>query len=101
MVSVDFTQLQETLQFILKITNLLIAGSTFMILYWKTRNLLGLAIIHGLNDFLPDDTGGYVSGDSGTTVVYLIQLIVELLCFIYVYVKVAKTIDYKKTLEEW
>ncbi len=84
-----------------------------MILYWKTRNLLGLAIIHGLNDFLPDfmnqlflyknqdDTGGYVSGDSGTTVVYLIQLIVELLCFIYVYVKVAKTIDYKKTLEEW
>ena len=112
-VSVDFSNLQQTLQFILKITNLLIAGSTFMILYWKTRNLLGLAIIHGLNDLLPDlvnqivlfesneDSGGYVNGDLGTTIVYLIQFIVEMICFIYVYVKVAKKIDYKKTLEEW
>ncbi len=48
-----------------------------------------------------DDTGGYVSGDSGTTVVYLIQFIVEMLCFLYVYNKVAKKIDYKKVLEEW
>lgn len=112
-VSVDFTDLQQTLQFILKIVNLLIAGSTFMILYWKTRNLLGLAIVHGLNDFLPDflnqiflykdldDSATYTSGETSTTVVYIIQLVVEMACFIYVYKKVAKTIDYKKMLEEW
>lgn len=112
-VSADFTNLQETLQFILKIANLLIHGSTFMILYWKTRNLLGLAIVHGLNDFLPvflnqifqyenvDDSGTYISGDIGTTIIYVIQLVVGLLCFLYVYKKVAKKIDYKKTLEEW
>ena len=112
-VSVDFTDLQQTLQFILKIVNLLISGATFMILYWKTRNLLGLAIIHGLNDFIPDflnqifmfkdndDSGSYTSGEVSTTVVYVIQLVVELLCFLYVYRKVAKKIDYKKTLEEW
>ncbi len=79
----------------------------------KTRNLLGLAIIHGLNDFLPDfmnqlflfknqeDSGSYTTRESSTTVVYVFQLIVELICFIYVYIKVAKKIDYKKTLEEW
>ncbi len=112
-VSVDFSDLQQTLQFFLKILNLLIAGATFMILYWKTRNLLGLAIIHGLNDFLPDflnqiflfknneDSGAYTTGEASTTIVYVIQFVVEMICFIYVYRKVATTIDYQKTLEEW
>ncbi len=44
-VSVDFSDVQQTLQFVLKIVNLLIAGSTSMILYWKTRNLLGFPIL--------------------------------------------------------
>ena len=112
-VSADFTDLQQVLQFFLKIINLAVSGATFMILYWKTRNLLGLAIVHGLNDFLPDllnhiflfentDTpDGYISGDSGTTVIYLIQLVFVVLCFIFVYKKVAKTLDYQKILEEW
>lgn len=112
-VSVDFSNLQQTLQFFLKILNLMLSGSAFMILYWKTRNLLGLAIVHGLNDFLPyflneiflyeniDDSGSYTSGDVDTTIVYLIQFVVALLCLIYVYRKVARTIDYQKTLEEW
>lgn len=112
-VSVDFSDLQQTLQFFLKIINLIVSGSTFMILYWKTRNLLGLAIIHGLNDFLPDflnhifvfndveTADSYTSGEFGTTVVYLIQLAVQVLCLIYIYNKVGKTIDYRKTLEEW
>ncbi len=112
-VSTDFTDLQQTLQFILKIVNLAVSGATFMILYWKTRNLLGLAIVHGLKDFLPDfinhiflfentDTSdGYITGNSETTAVYLIQLVFEILCFIYVYKKAAKTLDYQKVLEEW
>ena len=112
-VNADFTDLQQTLQFFLKIANLLIHGATFMILYWKTRNLLGLAIVHGLNDFIPgfmdqifqygntEDTGTYISGNLGTTIIYTFQLFVGLLCFLFVYKTVAKKIDYKKTLEEW
>ena len=49
-VSVDFSDLQQCLQFFLKIANLTVSGTTFMTLYWKTRNLLGLAIVHGLPD---------------------------------------------------
>jgi membrane protease YdiL (CAAX protease family) len=112
-VSVDFSNLQQTLQFIFKIANLTLAGTAFMILYWKTRNLLGLAIVHGLNDFLPDflnqififkdveTTESYTSGEISTTVVYIIQFVVELICLIYIYRKVARTIDYEETLEEW
>ncbi|MBQ6479353.1 MAG: CPBP family intramembrane metalloprotease [Erysipelotrichaceae bacterium] len=112
-VNTDFSNLQKVLQFFLKITNVAISGVTFMILYWKTRNLLGLAIVHGLNDFLPDvlnyvfvfkdvdNSDSYVSGDIGTTIVYLVQLAVVIACLVYVYKKVAGTIDYPKTLEEW
>ena len=112
-VIVDFTDPQMILQFILKIVNLLVSGAAFMILYWKTRNLLGLAIVHGLNDFLPefltqifqfkdmDNACTYTTGEISTTVIYGIQFIVEVLCFAYVYKKVARTIDYEKTLEEW
>lgn len=109
----DFTDLQQTLQFFLKIADLTISGATFMILYWKTRNLLGLAIVHGLNDFLPDmlnhiflfeetaESTSYTSGEVSTTVIYIIQLAVVILCFVFVYMKVARKLDYKKLLEEW
>ena len=66
-----------------------------------------------MNDFLPsllncifnyetiDQSATHTSEDSGTTIVYLIQLVFELICLIYIYKKVGKTIDYQKTLEEW
>ena len=112
-VNVNFSETQQVLQFFLKIINLAVSGAAFMILYWKTRNLLGLAIVHALNDFLPgfineiflfenaDNSGSYISGNAGTTVVYLIQLAVEIVVLLYVYKKVGKTLDYQKILEEW
>lgn len=85
-----------------------------MLLYWKPRNLPGLAIIHGLNDFLPsflsdafafrqaeEAAEGYTSGDVSTTILYGVRLVVTGLCFLAVYKMGGKTIDYKKILEEW
>ncbi len=111
-VRVDFSDLQQVIQFTLKILTVAMTGITYMILYWKTRNLLGLAIVHCLNDFLPSfmfeifkweniTETGYTSGNSGTTIVYIVQLVFNIACLIYVYRKVGKTIDYRKTLEEW
>lgn len=112
-VSVDFSDLQQVLQFVLKIATTGLTGITYMLVYFKTRNLLGIGIIHGLNDFIPDllyqiflwksvdNSTSYTTGDSGTTIVYAVQLVFELLIFIQIYKKVAKTIDYQKTLEEW
>ena len=111
-VRVDFSDLQQVLQFVLKIATTGIGGITYMILYWKTRNLLGLAIVHCLNDLLPEffyqmfvwniqESSGYTSGDTGTTVVYVVQLLFNLFCLLLVWKRVGKTIDYQKTLEEW
>lgn len=109
----DFSDLQQTLQFVLKIADTAVLGGTFLLLYWKTRNLLGLAIVHGLNDFLPDfmskifffetaaEPETYTSGNVSTTVVYAIQLAIGVVVLIHVYRKVGKTLDYKKILEEW
>ena len=112
-ITVDFSDFQQLMQFILKITNLALASASYMFVYWKTRNLFGMALIHGFNDFLPtflddifafegmDQTEGYISGNSDTTVIYLIQFCFELAVFIYVYRKVWKRIDRQKVLEEW
>lgn len=109
----DFSDLQQTLQFVLKIADTAVLGGTFLLLYWKTRNLLGLAIVHGLNDFLPGfmskvflfetaaEPETYTSGNVSTTVVYAIQLAIGVVVLIHVYRKVGKTLDYKKILEEW
>lgn len=109
----DFSDPQQVLQFALKIANLALTSATFMFVYWKTRNLFGMALEHGLNDFLPsfldeifafkgmDDSASYTTGDTGTTIVYLVQLAFQLAVFIGVYRKVWKTIDKEKTLEEW
>ena len=112
-VSVDFSEFQQLLQFILKIANLALTSASFMFVYWKTRNLFGMALIHGLNDFLPtflddifvfeniEQSDGYISGDTGTTMVYLIQLAFELAVFIYVYKNVWEKTDKSEVLERW
>ncbi|MBQ6334675.1 MAG: CPBP family intramembrane metalloprotease [Erysipelotrichaceae bacterium] len=112
-VSADFSDLQQTLQFFLKIANTALYGAAFMILYWKTRNLFALGFVHGLNDFIPDfidklflfrgqtNEATYTTGDSGTTIAYAVQLVIEILVLIYIYRKVGRKIDYQKKLEEW
>ena len=43
----------------------------------------------------------YTSGSVSTTILFLVQLVVTGLCFLAVFKKAGKTIDYKKILEEW
>ena len=112
-VNVDFSDLQQVLQFFLKIATTGLTGAIYLIVYWKTRNLLAIGIVHFLNDWIPgflyeifiweniSDSGSYTTGDSGTTIIYAVQFVFMLLCLIGVYRKVGKTIDYQKTLEEW
>ena len=112
-VSVDFSDLQQVLQFFLKIATTGVTGAAYLIVYWKTRNLLGIAIVHFLNDWIPGflyeifiwenvaDSGSYTTGDTGTTIIYAVQLAVMLLCLFGVWRRVGRKIDYQKTLEEW
>ena len=109
----DLTDFQQILQFVLKIINTGLYGYTLMLAYYKTRNLFALAVIHGLNDLLPyflyfifafpeiETTSSYTAGDTATTVVYIVQLVFEIVVLHHVYKDITRNLDYKKTLEEW
>lgn len=98
---------------ILKICTTAIFGASMMILYWKTRNVLTIGILHGLYDLLPTvydylfvtetavESAGYTGGDMGSLVVYLIQLAVDLLVLRYMYKRVGTTINFQRVLEDW
>ncbi len=97
----------------LKILTTFTFGASLMILYWKTRNVLAIGILHGIYDLLPSITDclfvteqaaestGYTDGDMGSVIVYLIQLAVNLIVLHHIYRKAGTTIDFKKTLEDW
>jgi len=98
---------------ILKICTTATFGASMMMLYWKTRNVLAIGILHGLYDLLPlvydylfvtekaAETAGYTGGDMGSSVIYLIQLAVDLFVLRYIYRKVGTTINYQQVLEDW
>ena len=108
----DTGNFQQIIQFVLKIVTTGLFGATLMLVYYKSRNLLAIAIIHFLNDFLPSfmgiifpdgkvDAETYTTGDVATTIVYIAQMAVFLWALIRVYKEVWPKIDAKKTAEEW
>lgn len=87
-----------------------------MILYWKTRNIWGCAIVHALYDFLPmicnamfvtaEGVGesGYVrTGMLGGAAVgfYIFQAIVTVIILLVIWKKVGKTIDFEEIRRDW
>ena len=92
-----------------------IVGFAFLILYWKTRNIWALALVHGAYDFLASfplvlgsseaiGAGSYVrEGTEGkiVAVVYMIQIVIVGLITLRVWRKIGKTIDFDNLRESW
>ena len=90
-------------------------GFGLLILYWKTRNIWGCALAHGLYDFLAGINGCiYVSGEkTGDTyvrtgiqgvaglVTLVLDLILSLIFVIHIWKKVGKTIDFEEMRKSW
>jgi|GEM_PF-1168086 len=104
-------------QAILKTLSCAIFGLALLILYWKTRNLWGIALAHAIYDALPllptlmfgGDLGNYVTDTSvegalttayASIGVYTVQTVVELF-FLLRLVKVLRSIDFDQLREEW
>ena len=89
-------------------------GACLTILYWKTRNIIGLAIIHALYDFFPiaptvlfqsgQELGSYASsGNGGAQPIgwYVVQIVFEVIVLLVLWKKVIKTIDFEGIRMEW
>ena len=118
----DIYNLVTFAQAFLKTISGAIAGFLFLTVYWKTRNIVACAIIHGICDFSiviaselftnAAEPEGYVM--EGTTelgtftvdngiaqcVTYGIQIIL-LIIAVLITLKFIKSIDFKKIREEW
>ena len=118
----DIHNLTTFVQAVLKTITGALAGFLFLTVYWKTRNIVACAIIHGLCDFSTvvaitlftsdEEVAGYVTEgatDLGAVTVdngiaqsftYVIQLILLIIAAL-IMLKFIKKIDFKKIREEW
>ena len=98
----------------LKILSSALCGLCWLILYWKTRNVWGIALIHALCDFTTFlqsaltetqvSLGGaenYTGANAGGLGVYLFQIVFGLVFVIILWKKVGKTIDFDEIRKTW
>ena len=93
-------------------------GLCYLFLYWKTRNLWGVAIMHGVYDFIATSpqvlfqtaetttiTANYVSSDAETASIRIIGLGADLLInaaiALWIWKKHMKDVDFETMRETW
>lgn len=110
------TSVIEWAQFFLKTISAAIMGFAFLVLYWKTRNIWAVALVHALYDILTQlsliilggnaslGIGSYVmTGLNGIVAigVFSIQTVIGVLIALHVWKKVGKTIDFEAMRKTW
>ena len=117
-IGADLTNSTALILSILKTVSAGFAGLCYLFLYWKTRNLWGIAIMHGLFDFTSSISTIFFASDQEFTtgadryaamgqnpvvayVTYGVQILVTGVIALILYFKVARKVDYKEIRETW
>ena len=90
------------------------SGMCWLLLYWKTRNIWGIALLHALCDFPSflqsaltevnvslGGAGHYTGAGKAGLGVYLIQIACSVIAWIILWRKVGKTIDFEEIRKTW
>ncbi len=109
-----FTNPEVLISAVLKTVAVGIGGFCWLILYWKTRNIWGIALVHALCDFstflmsaLTENKvnlGGaenYTGMGTVGNIVYLFQIACSLIAAIILWNKVGKKIDFEEIRKTW
>lgn len=99
---------------VLKTLSAGVCGVCWLLMYWKTRNLWGIALLHALCDFptflqsalteVNVSLGGaenYTGAGVAGLAVYLVQIVCNVIAFIILWKKVGKTIDFEDIRRNW
>ncbi len=105
------------LQGLLKTLSSGIGALAYLFLYWKTRNLWGIAIMHGALDFIAsipealfrqgvkDTTASYVSADAEVAaagmIIMGVDLLINLVIVIWIWKKHMKDVDFEEIRRTW
>ena len=103
-------------QAVLKTVSISLLGLGLLFMYWKTRNIVGIAIGHALYDFFAFfvqtvfASGGEEAGNSYVAagvsgvfyiVLYIIQTIALSIFCLVIYFKQVKKIDFNEMRKNW
>ena len=94
------------------------AGICYLFLYWRTRNLWGVAIMHGLYDFIATSprvmfqtaenttiTADYVNMDTDVAVasagVLAVELVIDIIIAVWIWKKHMKDVDFEEMRKSW
>lgn len=112
----SLTSAIEWAQFALKTIASAIPGFAFLLLYWKTRNIWAVGLVHACYDILTQlsmiivgtssslGVGNYVvTGQNGVYAVgiYIFMTVVNAVLTLFVWKKVGKTIDFEEMRRTW
>ncbi len=107
----DFTNTAILPSIILKTISTGMMGLALTFLYWKTRNILALAIVHAVYDLFPvlpvtvfgssEQLGNYATSDVKGFIWYIVQIVISAFFLIHIGVKVVKKTDFKEIRENW
>ena len=99
---------------VFKLVSCAVDGFILLLMYWKTRNIWGVALTHALWDLstfiqsaLTESTTSFGGAESYTgagvvgIVIYSFQIIIGLIALIIVWNKVGKTIDFEEIRKNW
>ena len=94
-----------------------VGALAYLFLYWKTRNLWGIAIMHGALDFIAsipealfrqgakDTAASYVSADAKTALAAVavlgVDLIINIIIVIWIWKKHMKDVDFEEIRRTW
>ena len=114
-VGAEFVDAVSVAQAVLKTVSIALLGLGMLFMYWKTRNVVGIALAHASYDFFTflvaaitaksEDSGNsYVAAGTGgifNVVMYIIQIIVFSIICIVMYFKHVKKIDFNEMRKTW
>ena len=99
---------------VLKTVSTGLAGFCWLILYWKTRNVFGIAIAHSLFDFFSGaagllisettEVGGaqtYVGVGGNGAIFYVVMVIIDIIIARFLWKHVGRTIDFEEIRRTW
>ena len=115
MIGSPLTSALDWAQAVLKTLSSAMMGVALLILYWKTRNVFAIGLVHGLYDFLCELSlvvGGSANLGAGNYVVQgndaiigivtqSVQMLIGLVFVLLIWKKVGKTINFEELRRTW
>lgn len=115
MIGSPLTSALDWAQAVLKTLSSAMMGAALLILYWKTRNVFAIGLVHGLYDFLCElslvlggaanlGAGNYVMQGNEAIIGMItqgVQMLIGLVFVLLIWKKVGKTIDFEELRRTW